>query len=68
MEPLQLLAYTLSQGTNRVATSALPDAPVVPYEEPRPRLAGTRQRLASALRSAAARVEPYEREPEPSHA
>lgn len=60
MEPFHLLAYTHSVGINRLATSALPDAPVLPDEASRPRLAATRQRLASALRSAATRVEPTE--------
>jgi hypothetical protein len=63
MEPLQVLMFTLNQGTNRLATSALPDAPVVPYEPRQPRFATTRKVLAQGLRNVATRVEPSEARP-----
>jgi hypothetical protein len=63
MEPLQVLVFTLHQGTDRLATSALPDAPVVRDEPARPRLATSRRALARGLRTVAARVEPREARP-----
>ncbi|WP_314173705.1 hypothetical protein [Streptomyces winkii] len=43
--------------TRSLAHSALPDAPVVPDEPPRP-VRSSRQRLAQTLRSLADRLEP----------
>jgi hypothetical protein len=59
MDPQQLLVSLWNTRAGfGLARSALPDAPTVPEKDARPALTGARLHLASALRRAAARVEP----------
>jgi hypothetical protein len=46
------------RSTRRLAGSARPDAPVVPYREEVSRIAGARARVASRLHRIAAALEP----------
>jgi hypothetical protein len=59
MEPLQLMAMMATGDARQHATSALPNAPKVPYREPRPaRTPIVRGHLAGLLRRTADRVDP----------
>ena len=58
MEPLAV--YLLSQDMMGTAMSALPDAPVIPYEAPQPRLRRSRAATASLLQRLASVIAPPE--------
>ncbi len=60
MSPLQLMAFMVATEKGRsLAQEALPDAPKVPYEEPKePRTPVVRIHLAGLLRRTADRVDP----------
>ncbi len=59
MEPLQLMAMMVTNDVRTRATEALPNAPKVPYREPRPaRTPFIREHLAGLLRRTADRVDP----------